>query len=451
MTAAAIEVTSVTKEFRIYQEQAKSAKERIINFGRNPHHTFKALDDVTFEIAEGETFALLGHNGSGKSTLLKCVAGTLRPTSGKIVSRGRLAALLELGAGFHPDLTGRENIYLNGSILGFSRTQIDAIFDDIVEFAELWDFIDNQVKHYSSGMYARLGFAVAINVEPEILLVDEVLSVGDESFQRKCIDRVRQLQTEGRTILLVSHAAELVRQLADRAAVLDHGRLVDVAEPGEAIRTLRETLARRGIALEPEPEPGAADAGEAEPQWSGPPSASVPAIELDKPVTITSVAAEYPDPDARFLLPNQPMRLRIDYVAPERVVDVAFAFEVVDQRGELIYGTSTQDLMQPIHWVDGVGAVCFDLPRVPLLDGSYLISVSATSRTGGVVYDDRFQLDTFEVMQPGIERGAVALEPTVVHFFHGEIPGQEPAEPVPPGGDPAPATATPAEVDANGR
>ena len=448
MAAAAIEVTSVTKEFRIYQEQAKSAKERIINFGRNPHHTFKALDDVSFEIAEGETFALLGHNGSGKSTLLKCVAGTLRPTTGKIVSRGRLAALLELGAGFHPDLTGRENIYLNGSILGFSRVQIDRIFDDIVEFAELWDFIDNQVKHYSSGMYARLGFAVAINVEPEILLVDEVLSVGDESFQRKCIDRVRQLQTEGRTILLVSHAAELVRQLADRAAVLDHGKLVDVAEPGEAIRTLRETLARRGIALDPGIADDDADheAGEPAPQWSGPPSASVPAIRLDKPVTITSVRAEYPDPEARFLLPNQPMRLRIDYVAPERVVDVAFAFEIVDQRGELIYGTNTQDLLQPIHWVDGVGAVCFDLPRMPLLDGSYLISVNAMSRTGGVVYDERFQLDSFEVMQPGSERGSVALEPTVVHFFHGEIPGQEPAEPA---AEAAPGPA--AEVDANGR
>ena len=152
MAAVAIEVANVTKSFKIYQEKAQSAKERMIKIGRNPHTVFKALDDVSFEVAEGETFALLGHNGSGKSTLLKCVAGTLRPSSGRIVSRGRLAALLELGAGFHPDLTGRENIYLNGSILGFSRVQVDRIFDDIVEFAELNDFIDNQVKHYSSGM-----------------------------------------------------------------------------------------------------------------------------------------------------------------------------------------------------------------------------------------------------------------------------------------------------------
>lgn len=426
MTTPAIEISHVTKEFRVYEERAESAKERIIRFGRNPHHNFKALDDVSFEVAEGETFALLGHNGSGKSTLLKCVAGTLRPSSGRIVSRGRMAALLELGAGFHPELTGRENIYLNGSILGFSRVQIDRIFDDIVDFAELWDFIDNQVKHYSSGMYARLGFAVAINVEPEILLVDEVLSVGDESFQRKCIDRVSRLQADGRTILLVSHAADLVRRLADRAAVLDHGHLVDVAEPAEAIRTLRETLARRGIALEVEAEDGSPSAEEAGPQWSGPPSASVPAIDIDKPVMITSVGCEYPDPSARYLLPNQPMRLRIDYIAPQKVEDIAFGFEVRTEDGSLVYGTNTQDLVQPIHWVDGVGAVCFDLPRVPLLDGTYLVAVAATTRTGGEVYDQRFELDRFQVMQPGTERGAVALDPTVVHFFHGEIPGQEP-------------------------
>lgn len=423
MGQPAIEVTNVTKSFKVYQEGGQSAKERLIRAGRNPHIVFKALDDVSFEVQQGETFALLGHNGSGKSTMLKCIAGTLRPSSGRVVSRGRLAALLELGAGFHPDLTGRENIYLNGSILGFSKVQIDRIFDDIVDFAELHDFIDQQVKHYSSGMYARLGFSVAINVEPEILLVDEVLAVGDESFQRKCIDRVRQLQADGRTILLVSHASELVRQLADRAAVLDHGHLVDVAEPGEAIRTLRETLARRGIALLGEDEELSAPA--IKPQWSDPPSLTVPAITLDKPLSLTKVQAEYPEPDARFLLPNQPMRLRIDYVATERITDICFAFEIQDTQGNVIFGDDTQTMEQPIHACDGVGAVCFDLPRVPLLDGAYLISVTATSRNGGEVYDRRDLQDRFEVMQPGRQRGTVALEPKVVHYYH-ENPEPEP-------------------------
>ena len=421
MAANAIEVAEVTKTFKIYQEKSQSLKERLIKAGRNPHTVFKALDDVSFEVAQGETFALLGHNGSGKSTLLKCIAGTLRPTSGRITTRGRLAALLELGAGFHADLTGRENIYLNGSILGFSRPQVDRIFDDIVDFAELEDKIDQQVKHYSSGMYARLGFSVAINVEPEILLVDEVLAVGDEAFQRKCIDRVRTLQSEGRTILLVSHAAELVRQIADKAAVFDHGHLIDVTTPGEAIRLLRESLARGGgIGIISEEEHAAIVSGEAQhaaPQYSGPPSGTVPAIKLDKPLVITKLQAEYPDPDARFLLPNQPMRLRIDYVASEEITDICFAFEIDDLRGNVVFGTDTQTLEQPIAKVDGVGAVCFDLPRVPLLDGAFTIAVTATTRNGGEVYDRRDHIERFEVMQPGRQRGTVALEPTVVHFY----------------------------------
>jgi ABC-2 type transport system ATP-binding protein len=227
---------------------------------------------------------------------------------------------------------------------------------------------------------------------------------------------VRQLQGDGRTILLVSHAAELVRQIADRAAVLDHGHLVDIAEPGEAIRTLRETLARRGIALLAEDE----DVTEPPPapKYADPPSLTVPAVDVDKPLLITKVVAEYPDPDAKFLLPNQPMRLRIDYFAPQRVDDICMAFEFQDLQGNVIFGDDTQTMEQPIHAGDGVGAVCFDLPRVPLLDGTYLISVTATTRNGGQVYDRRDLQDRFEVMQPGRQRGTVALEPKVVHFFH---------------------------------
>ena len=424
----AITVEHVTKSFKIYKEKSQSAKERLIRAGRNPHEVFKALDDVSFDVQQGETFALLGHNGSGKSTLLKCVAGTLRPSSGRIVARGRLAALLELGAGFHPDLTGRENIYLNGSILGFSRIQIDRIFDDIVAFAELEEFIDNQVKHYSSGMYARLGFAVAINVEPEVLLVDEVLAVGDEAFQRKCIERVKKLQSDGRTILLVSHAADLVRQLADRAAVLDHGRLVEVAEPGEAIRVLRETLERRGIAapdLEAEPptpaEPGPVLAAVEGTEWSGPPPEAGEPVRAsgDKVVEITKVACEYPTTSARYLEPNEPLRIRVDYVAPNRIPDVAFTLEVRDRGENIVYATDTEMLQQPIVTVNGVGAVCFDLPRVPLLDGQFSVSVTVTNRAGGQVFDRLDDGAGFEVVQSERHRGYLALEPTIVHFFHG--------------------------------
>ncbi len=430
MNQPAIEIDSVTKVFKIYREKAQSAKERVIKFGRNPHEKFKALDDVSLSVAQGETMALLGHNGSGKSTLLKCVSGTLRPTSGRIAIPGdqRLAALLELGAGFHGDLTGRENVYLNGSILGFSKGQVDRIFDDIVEFAELQDFIDNQVKHFSSGMYARLGFAVAINVEPDILVIDEVLSVGDEAFQRKCIERIKQFQRSGRTILVVSHAAELVRQIADRAAVLDHGRLVEIASTGEAIRTFRETLEQRGIHLpegaliEPPPSMVAPAPVEAGPAWSGPPSGSTPAISVDKTVQIAGVRVEYPDPEARYLTPDQPMRVRIDYVAPERVDDIAFSIEAHDKDSNLILAADTETLGMPIHTVEGVGAVCFDIDHVPLLDGTYLLTVVAKSRDGGATWDRRDQQDRFEVMNPTQERGMIHVSLKVVHYFHGAVP-----------------------------
>lgn len=420
MSAPAISIDSVTKEFRVYREKAQSAKERIIRFGRNPSEVFKALDDVTLEVPEGETFALLGHNGSGKSTLLKCITGTLRPNRGSIVTRGRLAALLELGAGFHPELTGRENVYLNGSILGFSSKAVDRIFDDVVEFAELQDFIDNPVKTYSSGMYARLGFSVAINVDPEILLVDEVLSVGDEAFQRKCIDRVQDLQGQGRTIVLVTHSAELVRKVADRAAVLDHGRLVGVEEPGEAIGILRETLARRGIALSAEQIEGGVDdtARDDGPQWSGPPPNELPEIEIGRPVVITRVGIEYPTPNARFLLPNQALRLRIDYVASELIDDIAVTFDIFDGHGDLVFGTDTQTLDQPIVNLEGVGAICFDFGDVPLLEGRYRIDLALTTRSGNRVYDSRTDVGAFEVMQPGAQRGSVSMQPTVVHFYH---------------------------------
>src|SRR5690242_7141891 len=178
-----------------------------------------ALQNIDFDVETGSTVGLLGHNGSGKSTLLKCIAGILQPTEGEIRTRGRVAALLELGAGFNNELTGRENIFMIASILGLSNKETAAIFDEIVAFAELEKFIDMQVRHYSSGMYVRLGFAVAVNVDPDILLVDEVLSVGDESFQKKCLDRVAEFQREGRTILFVTHAADLVRRICDRGIV----------------------------------------------------------------------------------------------------------------------------------------------------------------------------------------------------------------------------------------
>jgi ABC-2 type transport system ATP-binding protein len=229
---AAIEVTDIHKKFRLYHEVNRSFKSAVLRRGRSRYEEFEALKGVSFDVPQGSTFGLVGGNGSGKSTLLKCLARILRPESGQIVTRGRMAALLELGSGFHPELSGRENVYLNASILGLKRRDIDSRFDDIVEFSGIGGFIDSPVKNYSSGMYVRLGFAVAIHIEPEVLLVDEVLAVGDEQFQRRCAEKFADLQKQGRTIVLVSHSMAQVRHMCDHALWLDRGvpRVVGDAE-----------------------------------------------------------------------------------------------------------------------------------------------------------------------------------------------------------------------------
>jgi ABC-type polysaccharide/polyol phosphate transport system ATPase subunit len=205
------------------------------------HGDFWALRDVNLKIYPGEAIGLIGNNGAGKSTLLKLIARVLRPTTGRVVIKGHVAPLLEFGAGFHPELTGRENVYLNGALLGFSRKEMDEKFDRIVDFAELWDFIDAPLRTYSSGMWARLGFAVATDVKPDILIVDEVLSVGDESFQRKSAARMQEFRDQGSTILLVSHNMMIIEQMCHRAVWLDHGKVMVVGEVSHVIQAYRQS------------------------------------------------------------------------------------------------------------------------------------------------------------------------------------------------------------------
>ncbi|MBE7699533.1 ABC transporter ATP-binding protein [Oerskovia sp. Sa1BUA8] len=221
-----IEVKNLQKRFTLRHN--RSLKELMVAAvrGKDLSDTFLALDDVSFDVQEGETVALLGFNGSGKSTLLKLISGVLRPDSGTIGTRGRVAGLIEVGAGFHPDLTGRENVYLNAAILGLSQTQVEQRFDEIVAFSEIEKFIDTEVKFYSSGMFIRLAFSVAVHSDPEVFLIDEVLAVGDEPFQRKCLDRVRELRDEGRTLVIVSHDLDMVADLCDRGILLEKGVVV---------------------------------------------------------------------------------------------------------------------------------------------------------------------------------------------------------------------------------
>lgn len=237
--ALAVDIDEVSKRFRIYHTHYSGLKDRILNFGGRNYETFWALKDLSLQVPQGQTLGLIGANGQGKSTLLQLIAGIIRPTKGQITTRGRVAILLELGAGFHPDLTGRENIYLYGSVLGLKKNDIDRHFDEIVDFAEIERFIDNQIKHYSSGMYVRLGFSIAVHSDPDIFLIDEVLAVGDETFQHKCLSKISQFQREGRSIVFVSHELDLVEQVCDRVLALDHGRAAAEGRPKDVVQFYR--------------------------------------------------------------------------------------------------------------------------------------------------------------------------------------------------------------------
>jgi len=380
-----IVIDSVTKEFRIHDQQAKSIKERFISMGKSSYTEFLALDDVSFEVPHGTTVGLLGHNGSGKSTLLKCVAGTLRPNKGSITYEGRLAALLELGAGFHPDLTGRENIYLNGSIMGMSSRQVDRIFDDVVAFAELSAFIEQQVKYYSSGMYARLGFAMAVNVDPEILLIDEVLAVGDEAFARKCLDRIDQFQKAGTTILFVSHSVELARELCDQIAVLDAGRLVMFGDPNDAVRAYRASLHERGVSL----------------------AGNSSDITATGEVKLIESWVELPTDERPWVRPDEPLLIHAVYETVSRIDDVLFAIAIHDQRGTLVHSSNSMVMGTDVKEINGKVHVTYRLVSVPLLFGTYDINLGA--HTGSDLYSQEDAILRFDVGESSKAEGLVEM------------------------------------------
>ena len=246
----AIELAEVSKRFQLQEGRTLREFVPALLRGRGWSPPFYALRDVTFSVARGETLGIIGRNGSGKSTILKLIAGVTAPSEGEIGVYGRVSPLIELGAGFHPDLTGRENVFLNASILGMSRKEVSARFDEIISFAELWDFVDTPVKRYSSGMYIRLGFSVAVHSDPEILLIDEVLAVGDAAFQEKCLAKMQEFRSQGVTIVLVSHSMELVEEFCERALLLNGGGVLADGAPTEVVKRYTDLISHPEAALE---------------------------------------------------------------------------------------------------------------------------------------------------------------------------------------------------------
>lgn len=351
-----VRVESVSKTFQIRRDN--TLKDRVVHFGnlgREHRERYTAVDDVTLEIFAGTTVGLLGANGSGKSTLLKLIGGIVAPTSGEIHSRGRMAALLELGAGFHPDLSGRENVYLNAAILGMSREQVDEQFAAIHEFSGIGEFIDTQVKFYSSGMFVRLAFAVAIHTDPDVLLVDEVLAVGDEAFQRKCMERIAKFRSEGRTIILVSHSASQVQELCDRAVVLKDGKIVFDGDVNEGVGALRDVLEGRRL-------------GELHER------------EDERMVEVTGISLH--DDQGREIVDvkvGEPLTLRIHVHASQAMPRWAAGFSIDTVHGQMAIASNTERLDITLAPIDaGDAHVDFRIEEVFLGAGQYYINANVS-------------------------------------------------------------------------
>jgi len=400
----AIAASALTKVYRKHAQrnQFKTLKSALLTGSvlsdLAPSETFTALDDVSFEAARGSTFAVIGENGSGKSTLLKLVAGITKPTRGTLRVDGRVSALIELGAGFHPEISGRENVAINGIMLGLTRREIARRFDEIVEFAELAEFIDAPVKTYSSGMYMRLGFAVAIHVDPDVLLIDEVLAVGDEAFTRKCLDKIAEFHRRGKTIVFVTHTLGLVEKMCDDVLWLSHGRPRGRGEPRRVVGEYLTYVAGGEEALL---RARAAAAGATAPDGGSEPPTAAEGYRAgrwgSREVEIRSVRlVDGRGRERHVFVPGETLTLALQVVARQAVEDFVFGIGLFAADGTCVYGTNT-DLEDYVpRRLEGEAEVRITLEGLSLVEGTYLVDLAA-HRRDGTPYDYLRGLHSFRV------------------------------------------------------
>jgi ABC-type polysaccharide/polyol phosphate transport system ATPase subunit len=404
-----IELKDVTKVYRRYSGRQfatlKSALlQRSILKDLSPAETFPALQDVSFSVASGRTYGIIGRNGSGKSTALKLVAGITKPTAGTVTVQGRISALIELGAGFHPEISGRENVFINGIMLGLSKKDIARRFDDIVDFAELRDFIDAPVKTYSSGMYMRLGFAVAIHVDPDVLLIDEVLAVGDEGFTHKCLDKFAEFRRRGKTILLVTHSLGVVERFCDEVLWLDSGRVRAHGDPRrviDAYLTAVEESEGAQLATETARAVSSAPGGTSETPLSiEPPEDMFQAVEGrwgSRQVEIVDVALlDHANRPSFVYHSGDKFSVRLKVVAHQPTDDFVFGVSFFNADGVCCYGTNTFiERMHPQR-LEGEAEIVFAVENLDLVEGTYKLDV-AVHASEGFPYDYHRLLYTFRV------------------------------------------------------
>jgi len=387
MDSGAISVEGVSRRFRIHARDARTLKDLFVQRGRAEATDVWALRDVSLDVARGEAVGLIGRNGSGKTTLLRIVAGIIKPTTGRVRAEGRIGSLLELGAGFHPDFTGRENVFLNGAIYGLRRADIRQRFDEIVAFAELEHAIDRPVRTYSSGMTVRLGFAIAAFLDADVLLLDEVFAVGDESFQRKCFGRIARFKQEGGTIVFVSHDASAVERLCERAVLLDSG---SVAFDGPT----REAIARYRRSLADDIDPAERGAGLRE--W-GSGEATIASAQL-----VGQEGAE-----RLQFLSGEPFALRVAVSTTDGVPAPRLQLELRDDAGTLVAGQAVD--LGELGWAAGNGerGVRFEIGSLPLADGRFHLRLGLTDESGEHLYHQLDDALAFVVYPGGDERGFV--------------------------------------------
>jgi ABC-2 type transport system ATP-binding protein/lipopolysaccharide transport system ATP-binding protein len=381
----AIRVEGVSKVFELHSDRRTNIKERFVRGRSTEGDRFWALKDVGFEVPRGSTYGLIGHNGSGKSTMLKLLAGIHRPTSGTIMADGRVSAMIELGAGFHPELSGRENIYLNGSILGLTRKQIDGALDEIIAFSGLERFIDSPVKIYSSGMYVRLGFSIAVNLDPEILLIDEIVAVGDEEFQRRCFDHLYKLRRKGVTICFVSHSLPLVQTLCDHAVWLDHG---EMRAEGKALQVVDAYLREVNKAE-------ASRLGDAESLDDSASRRGTREITISKVEFLDATGAPTPVGST-----GDPLTIRMHYEVHDPVTEPVFGLAFYHESGTHVSGPNSREGAVVTGTPTGEGYVDFRMDRLLLQPGAYVVSAAVVDTTMAHVYDYRDQAFALHV-QPG--------------------------------------------------
>ena len=409
----AIRVSNLTKKFKVYYDKGRSLKEVILFRNRNKHEVRTVLNDVSFDIKKGEAVGLIGHNGCGKSTLLKLISGILYPDGGSVDIKGRVSSLLELGAGFHPDMSGRENIYINASIFGLTKEEIEARLQTIIDFSELAGFIDNPVRTYSSGMYMRLVFSVAINVDADVLLIDEILAVGDANFQAKCFSKLQEIKEKGTTIVIVSHSLSQIENICDRSIWINEGVIradgtplavhseylefmneqrkaaggKDLDIPPEYVAYMQERRYKENLKLSMIPEQQAAvEANGGQYRWGS------------GEVKITSITASGPDGVGKRLFEvGTDVYFKVHYHVEKPIKDAVFGIGFFRNSGENLYGTNTRIDGKPNFDIDEDGEFTIIMRKIPLMPDQYTVSFSIEYGDGVPVdyWKDALKIDTY--------------------------------------------------------